>query len=67
VHELAVLDVLDVDDAPAVLASADGLAVDKDRALGADDGKGDEVLGRQIVSLGCGRSELVHTRIDSLS
>ena len=36
--------VLDVDHAPAVLAPADGLAVDDDGALGAHDGEGDHVL-----------------------
>lgn len=41
VHELAVLLVLDIDDAPAVLAPADGLAVDEDVGLGADNGEGD--------------------------
>jgi hypothetical protein len=44
VHELAVVLVLDVDDAPPVLATPDLLAIDNDRLLGADDGKGDEVL-----------------------
>ena len=44
VDELAVPLVLDVDDAPAVLAAADGLAVDDDRALGADNCEGDHIL-----------------------
>lgn len=44
VHELAVLLVLDVDDAPAVLAAPDLLAVDDDVLFRADDGEGDEVL-----------------------
>lgn len=44
VHELAVGLVLDVDDAPAVLAAPDGLAVDDDVALGANDGEGDQAL-----------------------
>ena len=44
VDELAVPLVLDVDHAPAVLAAADGLAVDDDGALGAHDGEGDHVL-----------------------
>jgi hypothetical protein len=46
VHELAVLLVLDVDDAPAVLAPPDGLAVDDDVGLRADDGEGDFGLDR---------------------
>lgn len=44
VDELAVVLVLDVDDAPPVLAAADLLAVDNDGLLGANDGKGNEVL-----------------------
>ena len=44
VDELAVPLVLDVDDAPAVLAATDGLAVDDHRALRADDREGDHVL-----------------------
>lgn len=44
VDELAVVLVLDVDDAPAVLAAADLLAVDNDGVLGADDCEGDHVL-----------------------
>lgn len=41
IDEFAVPLVLDVDDAPSVLASADGLAVNDDVALGAHDGEGD--------------------------
>jgi len=44
VHELAVLFVFDVDDAPAVLAPADRAAVDGYALLGADDGEGDDGL-----------------------
>jgi hypothetical protein len=44
VHELAVLLVLNVDNAPAVFATPDGLAVHEHRPLGADDGEGDHVL-----------------------
>jgi hypothetical protein len=44
VHELAVLLVLDVDNAPAVFATPDGLAIHEYRPLGADDGEGDHVL-----------------------
>ena len=43
VVELAVLLVLDVNDTPAVLAAADGLAVDDDVPLRADDSEGDHV------------------------
>lgn len=51
VHELAVLLVLDVDDAPAVLAAPDLLAVDDDVLFRADDGEGDEVLCAGLVSI----------------
>src|SRR5690606_28236555 len=44
VDELAVLLVLDVDDAPPVLATTDLLAVDNDVLLRADNGEGDEAL-----------------------
>lgn len=43
--ELAVRLVLDVDDAPPVLAAADLLAVDDNGLLRADDGEGNDVLG----------------------
>jgi len=41
VHELAVVLVLDVHDTPAVFAAPDGLAVDDDVGLRADDCEGD--------------------------
>ncbi|MDA4132869.1 MAG: hypothetical protein OK454_07070 [Thaumarchaeota archaeon] len=44
VDELAVVLILDVDDAPPVLAAADLLTVDDDGLLGADDGEGDKTL-----------------------
>lgn len=44
IDELAVVLVLDVDDAPPVLATSDLLAVDNDRLLGANDGEGNETL-----------------------
>lgn len=44
VDELAVILILNVDDAPPILASTDLLAVDNDVLLGADDGKGNKVL-----------------------
>lgn len=44
VDEFAVVLVLDVDDAPAVLAATDLLAVDNDALFGTDDGEGDEAL-----------------------
>ena len=44
VHKLAVVLVLNVDDAPSVLATTDLLAVDNDVLLRADNGKGDTVL-----------------------
>jgi hypothetical protein len=59
VDELAVSLVLDVDHAPAVLATADLLAVDDDGLLTADDGEGDDLLyncqnQKQKEKLGCG-------------
>lgn len=44
VDEFAVAFVFDIDGAPAILAAADGLAVDRDILLGADDGEGDDGL-----------------------
>ena len=44
VDEFAVALVFDVDGAPAVLATADGLAVDAEGGLGADYGEGDDGL-----------------------
>ena len=44
VDELAVPLVLNVDDSPAVLAATNGLAVDDDGALGADNSEGDHAL-----------------------
>lgn len=44
VDELAVPLVLDVDGAPAVLARGDGLAVEGEAVLGADDCEGDDGL-----------------------
>ena len=44
VDELAVPLVLNVDDSPAVLAATDGLAVDDDGALRADNSEGDHAL-----------------------
>ena len=49
VDEFAVVLVLDVDDTPAVLASANLLAVDNDGLFGANNGKGDKTLGRKLV------------------
>ena len=46
VDELAVPLILNVDDAPAVLAATDGLAVDDHRALRANNSEGDHVLAR---------------------
>lgn len=48
VNELAVALVLDVDNAPPVLATADLLTVNNDRLLGSDDGEGDQVLWRCV-------------------
>lgn len=45
VNEFAVLVVFDVDGAPSVLAAADGLAVDVNVALRADNREGDDGLG----------------------
>ena len=47
VHELAVLSVLHVDNAPAVLASSDRFTVDDYVVLRTDDGKGDDLLQRR--------------------
>lgn len=44
VDEFAVLLVLDVDDAPAVLAATDLLAVDNDVLLRSNNGEGDQAL-----------------------
>lgn len=44
VDEFAVVLVLDVDDAPTVLAATDLLAVDNDALFGTDDGEGNEGL-----------------------
>ena len=44
VDKLAVRLVLDVDNAPARLASADGLAIDDHSALGANDGERNHAL-----------------------
>ena len=43
-NELAVSRVLNVDHTPAVLTSAHRLAVNKNRALGANDREGNDVL-----------------------
>lgn len=54
VDELAVVLVLDVDDAPAVLAAADLLAVNDDRVLGADDSEGNHVLrSKRLIQCQC--------------
>ena len=44
VDEFAVVLILDVDDAPPVLTTADLLAIDNDRLLRTDDSEGDEIL-----------------------
>ena len=44
VDEFAVVLILDVDDAPSVLAAADLLAIDDDALLGANDSEGNVVL-----------------------
>ena len=49
VDEFAVVLVLDVDNAPPVLAAADLLAVDDDGLFRADDGEGDEALRRGLA------------------
>ena len=49
VDEFAVVLVLDVDDAPPVLASTNLLAVDNDRLLGANNSEGDQVLGNRLA------------------
>lgn len=44
VDKFAVLLILDIDGSPAVLATADSLAIDVDVALAADDGEWDDRL-----------------------
>jgi len=44
VDEFAVILILDVDDAPPVLASADLLAIDNDGLFRANNSKGDQIL-----------------------
>lgn len=48
VDKLAVVLILDVNDAPSVLATPDLLAIDDDVLLGADDSEGNEVLESQV-------------------
>jgi hypothetical protein len=50
VHKLAVVGILDVDNAPASLAATDRLAVDDDVVLRADNGKGDDLLHTRMGS-----------------
>ena len=52
INELAVVLVLNVNDTPSVLATADLLAVDNDRLLGPNHGKWNQIL--KVVSLSCG-------------
>lgn len=49
VDEFAVGLVLDVDDTPSVLTSADLLAIYNDGLLGADNSKGDKALYRKLA------------------
>ena len=51
VDEFAVVLILDVDDAPSVLAAADLLAVDDDVLLGANDSEGNEALRDELVPI----------------
>lgn len=44
VNELAVVLILNVDDAPPVLATTDLLAIDNNRLLGSNDGEWDQIL-----------------------
>lgn len=50
VHKLAVVLVLNIDDAPAVLAATDLLAIDDDGFFGTDDGEGHK--GLDVVAQG---------------
>ena len=52
VDEFAMSLVLDIDGAPAVLATADGLALDGDGLFAADYGKGDDRLQHSLVYVG---------------
>lgn len=51
VHEFAVSLVLDVDDTPAVLASANLLATDNDGLLGSDNSEWDDVLENKLMGI----------------
>ncbi len=53
IHKFAVVLVLNIDDAPPVLAAADLLAVDNDGLFGSNDGEGNQTL-CSPVSLGSG-------------
>lgn len=48
IDKLAVRLVLDINDSPSVLATADLVAIDDDVLLGTDNGEGDQVLGAQV-------------------
>lgn len=50
VDELAVVLILDVDNAPPVLTTADLLAIDNDGLLGADNSEGDQALFSTLVA-----------------
>jgi hypothetical protein len=54
VDKLAVVLVLNVDDTPAVLATANLLAVDNNGLLAADNGEGDNVLYEDWLDWGLG-------------
>lgn len=45
VNKFAVVLVLDVDDAPSILATSDLVAIDDDGLLGSHDGEGNQILG----------------------
>jgi hypothetical protein len=57
--EFAVVFIFDVDDAPAVLASANLLSVDNDGPLAADDGERDDILGYGSVNTWQGLGNMV--------
>lgn len=58
VDEFAVVLVLNVDDTPPVLATANLLAVDNDGLFGADDGEGNEILWGLLVILNVRRPQM---------
>ena len=59
VDEFTVVLVFDIDDTPAVLATANLLAIDDDGLFGANNGKGDKTLGHELVRVRYGETSPV--------